>query len=371
MSLSFSSRIETFRSRMAAFDVDAMMVLVEENRRYLSGFTGEDNGYDESAGALFITKDKLLLATDSRFVFQAEVEAPDYEVYCYKKGLAAELPEILSRLSARRLGFEPARLSVKDHERMTEFLGKAQASLQLAPIHDLVESLRVIKDENEIRTMREALGITEKALQMLLSDLVPGMSEKKAAWLLEQKLRDLGAEGLSFPSIVAGGVNAAKPHAHPSENLFTEKAPVLFDWGIKLQGYCSDITRTFFLGKPDTRFMPLFDVVKTAQQRAIAAIRDGVSTKEIDALARDYIAEKGYGAFFGHGLGHGVGLAIHEAPRLGPLQDIPLKSGMVVTVEPGIYLPEWGGIRLENMVVVREEGPEILNTTTVEDFLPL
>ncbi|TYT74246.1 aminopeptidase P family protein [Desulfobotulus mexicanus] len=370
MNPSTSLRIENLRIRMAACDIDAMMVLVEENRRYLSGFTGEDNGYDESAGALFITKNKLLLATDSRFVFQGESEAHGYEIYCYKKGLAAELPDILSQIGSESLGFEPAKLSVKDHGRMLESLEKAGSSARLLPVTDLVESLRIIKDEDEINTIRKALAITEQALKNLIPSLVPGMSEKEAAWLLEKKLRETGAEGLSFPSIVACGVNAAKPHAHPSDYLFTTHAPVLFDWGIKLKGYCSDITRTFFLEKPDDRFMEIFEVVKTAQERATAAIREGVSTKEIDSLARDYIKEKGYGDFFGHGLGHGVGLAIHEAPRLSPMQDIPLKSGMVVTVEPGIYLPEWGGIRLENMVVVRKDGPEVLNTTTVEEFLP-
>lgn len=365
-----SLRIEALRKHMKPLNLDAMMVLVAENRRYLSGFTGEDNGFDESAGALFITQKKLLLATDSRFVFQAETEAPDFEVYCYRKGLAAELPDILAKLNVRTLGFEPARLSFKEHQRMEISLKEAGSFAALLPVSDLVESLRVIKDESEIDIMRTALGITERALQNLLPRILPGMHEKDAAWMLEKELRELGAEGLSFPSIVAGGINAAKPHAHPSDNPFTTKAPVLFDWGIKLKGYCSDITRTFFLEKADERFMELFTVVKTAQERATAAIRDGISTKEIDALAREVITEKGYGEFFGHGLGHGVGLAIHEAPRLSPLQDIPLKSGMVVTVEPGIYLPEWGGIRLENMVVVRQDGPEILNTTGVEDFLP-
>ncbi|MCW7753497.1 Xaa-Pro peptidase family protein [Desulfobotulus sp. H1] len=370
MNPSLSSRIETFRNRMADHGIDTMMVLVEENRRYLSGFTGEDNGYDESSGVLFITQNKLLLATDSRFVFQAKTEAPGYDIYGYKKGLAAELPDILAQLNTQILGFEPAKLSVKDHERMKQSLDASGSSVKLAPISDLVESLRIIKDEEEIDIIRRALAITEQALQNLLPSLVPGMSEKEAAWLLEKKLREMGAEGLSFPSIVACGVNTAKPHAHPSDHLFTTRAPVLFDWGIKLKGYCSDITRTFFLDKPDGRFMEIFDVVKTAQERATAAIREGVSTKEIDSLARDYIKEKGYGDFFGHGLGHGVGLAIHEAPRLSPMQDIPLKSGMVVTIEPGIYLPEWGGIRLENMVVVRKDGPEVLNSTTVEEFLP-
>lgn len=356
---------------MAESDIDTLMVLVQENRHYLSGFLGEDNNYDESAGALFITKDQLLLATDSRFVFQAEVEAPDFEVFCYRKGLAAELPDIASKLHSKVIGFEPVRLCVRDHERMCEALKKANANVVMQPASGMVEALRIIKDETEIDTMRTALHMAENGLKTLLTQIGPGVSEASAAWELEKILRESGAEGLSFPSIVAAGVNAAKPHAIPSDTLFAEGMPILFDWGTLLNGYCSDITRSFFFGRPDPMFMNIFNVVKTASDLATGAIRAGVSSTEVDAIARDHIRKNGFEGKFGHGLGHGVGLAIHEAPRLSPLQNTTLQAGMVVTVEPGIYLPEWGGIRLENMVVVREEGAEVLNATTVEEFLPV
>lgn len=365
----FKERIESLRKKLQDHDAQAMMILVAENRRYLSGFTGEDNGYDESAGALFISKEKLLLATDSRFTVQAEEEAQDFEIYCYKKGLGTELSDILSLMEIQSLGFEPERLSFKDHEKMKALLAEKLPEVELRPLSGLVEEIRAVKDEKEIETIRKSLHIAERALKDLLPVLGVGMEEKEAAWLLEQNLRNLGAEGLSFPTIVACGKNSAKPHAIPSKKASTEKTPILFDWGCKVNAYCSDITRTFFLREPDEIFMKIFGIVKKAQEEATQAIREGISGKKIDAIARSIIADAGFGEYFGHSLGHGVGLAIHEAPRLSPLQDAPLKTGMVVTVEPGIYLPEWGGIRLENMVVVREDGPEILNQTSVEEFL--
>lgn len=351
--------------------MDTLMILVAENRRYLSGFTGEDNGYDESAGALFISEKKLLLATDSRFTFQAQEETRDFEIYCYKKGLSAELPEILALMETKSLAFEPERLSCKDHEKMRSFLAEKLPEVVLQPFSGLVEEIRAVKDKKEIETIAKALAIAESGLKNLLPSLFPSMQEKEAAWLLEQNLRNLGAEGLSFPTIVACGTNAAKPHAIPSDKVFMDKTPVLFDWGCRVQGYCSDITRSFFLKQADDTFMKIFDIVKKAQEEATRAIRSGVTGKEVDGIARKIISDAGFGDFFGHGLGHGVGLAIHEAPRLSPLQETRLETGMVVTVEPGIYLPHWGGVRLENMVVVREDGAETLNKSSVEDFLPV
>ena len=365
-----SRRIDAFRKKLAETELDAMLILVPDNRYYLSGFSAHDSGYDESSGALLISENSLILATDSRFTFEAKTDAAGFEVWTYTRGLATELPEMMKKMDCTVLGFEPEKLSCKDHQKMTEALEKDLPGGRLVPKEGLVEDLRVRKDADELRIMKDALILAENGLKTLLPKLSSGMTELAAAWELEKILREAGAEGLSFPSIVAGATNAAKPHATPSGNRFEEATTVLFDWGCILEGYCSDITRTFYLGRPDDRFMEIFEIVRKAQEASTAAIRPGAVCKDVDAVARTIITDAGYGDVFGHGLGHGVGLAVHENPRLSFRSDTVLEPGMVVTVEPGIYLPDWGGIRLENMVVVTEDGHEVLNSTSVTDFLP-
>lgn len=339
------------------------MILIGENRQYLSGFTGEDNGFDESAGALFISEDRLVLATDSRFDLQAKNEAPMFNIFCYKKGLAKELKHIVTHMGAKRLGFESARLSFKQHEEFQKALEKMDEAIALVPTENMVEDIRVIKSEDEIIKTKKALEIAESSFDLVVKILKPGMSEKEAAWALEKAMREKGAERLSFPVIVASGPNSALPHAIPTDRKFEVGEPILFDWGAVLDGYCSDISRTVVLGKPDEMFKKVYDTVRYAQKKAIDAIRSGEHSKAIDAIARDHIREQGFKGKFGHGLGHGTGLAIHESPRLSPIKDMVLESGMLVTVEPGVYIPEWGGVRIENQVVVREQHAQVLNTT--------
>ena len=360
----FEIRLEKIRKDLARKNIDCLMVSIGENRFYLSGFTGEDSQFDESAGTLFITTDKLILATDSRFVQQAEDEAPLYDVICYKEGLAKEVPNIIAELNhPKNLGFEKARLTYKNYEVLMQAATKANLSTHMIPTEGIVESLRLIKNDSEIDVTKKALNLAEDAFSSLMPNLKIGMSEKEVAWLLEQKIRQAGAEALSFPSIVASGPNAALPHAIPGDRTLKSGETILFDWGAKLNHYCSDISRTIWFGKPDERFLKVFNTVKTAQQKAIAAIKVGANSKTVDQVARDYIEKKGFKGKFGHGLGHGTGLAIHEAPRLSPFKETILAEGMIVTVEPGIYLPGWGGVRLENQVVVRKNGAEVLNSS--------
>ncbi len=363
----FKQRIQSVRKKLPDRQIDALLVQIEENRRYLSGFTGEDGGYDESAGVLLITADDLILATDSRYTLQAENECPDYKVFTYKKGLSRELPGIVRDLGIRRLGFEVRRMSCEQFELIHKHLKEEDVTVDLAGTKDIVEELRIIKDEAEIEAMRKAVGIAENALSELLNYLSPDMSEIDAAWAIEKSMRQSGAQSVSFPVIVAAGKNAALPHAIPGNRAIQKGEPVLFDWGAKLDGYCSDTSRTILLGRPDTQFERIFNAVYDAQQKAIAAIRPGAFTGDIDAIARETLKEKELDAYFGHGLGHGVGLAIHEQPSLSPVpeRNVEIKEGMVFTVEPGVYISDWGGIRLENMVVVRKEGPEILNQLNV------
>ncbi len=357
-------RIETVRKAIDGQNLDALMVSIGENRFYLSGYTGEDSQFDESAGVLFITTDQLILATDSRFDQQARDEAPFFDVICYREGLEKELPSILERLNhPLRLGFEKVRLSYKIYEKIYQTIDSEGLKTELVPTEDIIESLRIIKSEEEIEATRKALHLAEKAFTKLIPALTPDMTEREVAWGLEQEIRGAGAEALSFPSIVASGPNAALPHAIPGDRRIQPGETLLFDWGARLNHYCSDISRTLYWGDPDAQFLKVFQTVLEAQTRAIAAIKDGVSSKAVDQVARNYIEQAGFKDRFGHGLGHGTGLAIHEAPRLSPLKDTLLAEGMIVTVEPGIYLPGWGGVRLENQIVVRKDGAEVLNQT--------
>jgi Xaa-Pro aminopeptidase len=386
----YENRIERLRGLMKNKGLDSFIVSIEENRRYISGFTGEDTQFDESAGVLVVCLDSLFLLTDSRFHEQAEKDAPLFETRIYRAGMFSVLAEIIREKNLVKTGFESSRMSVKQFRELESALTGSDKSegmnnpgmnhnnydshnycntdFNLIPTEGLVEELRVIKDENEISEMRKALHISENVFKKMLPLIFTGVSEKEMAWELEKNLRMAGAEAMSFPVIAAAGPNASQPHAIPSDRRLQENECFLFDWGIKLNAYCSDITRTLFSGNPDDEFKRVFMTVFEAQQKAQNAIRSGVHGIDIDRIARDHIESSGYRGFFGHSLGHGVGMAIHESPRLSPVRDYVLEAGMVVTVEPGIYIPGWGGVRLENMVVVRQDGAEVLNSTSSLDF---
>ena len=360
-------RIVQVRQALPEQELDALLVSVQENRYYLSGFTGEDTQFDESAGVLILSEKQLVLATDSRYELQAQKEAAGFDVVCYKKGLAKELPAIVASLGIRRLGFESVRLSHKNHEDCVKALEEAGSAVELVPTENIVEDLRKTKSDAEIQATVEALRLAEKAFAQVMEIIRPGMTEKEVAWEMEKSMRELGAQGLSFPVIVASGPNSALPHAIPSDRRLATGEPILIDWGARLHEYCSDTTRSLVLGKPDSLFEKVFHTVVTARDMAIDAIQAGASGKQVDRIAREFIERSGFKDKFGHGLGHGTGLAVHEAPRLSPIKDDQLEPGMIVTVEPGIYLPGWGGVRMENQVVVQEDGARVLNDPTPFD----
>ncbi|UCD87723.1 MAG: aminopeptidase P family protein [Desulfobacterales bacterium] len=356
-----SNRLSKLRGRLQEQAFDTLLVLQQENRRYLSGFTGEDGQFDESAGALFVTSEQQLLATDSRYETQAQIEAPDFEIYRDQESLASSLPEILRMLGTECLGFESVRLSYLQFQKFQEQLQKAASMVSLVPTENLTEELRMIKEPQEIEAIKDSLALSESVFETVVNTLRVGTTEKELAWAIEKGLREAGADSVSFPPIVASGPNAALPHAVPTDRPTGQGEPLLFDWGGRLNGYCSDISRTLVLGSPDDTFHKIYQVVKDAQFMAIEAMKPGMSTQAVDKIARDHIAAKGFKEYFGHALGHGVGLATHEKPRLSPLRPMTLEAGMVTTVEPGIYIPGWGGVRLENMVIVVEDGAMVLN----------
>ena len=364
----FPERLARLQAALARKNISALLVTQPANRRYLSGYTATDHDIQESSGVLLVPRrGEPYLLTDSRFLLQAREEAAGFIVLLYRRGLLASLQRLLPALGVRRLGFESHYLL---HSTAGRLAGLAEKlGLELVPVTDLVEPLRVVKTEEEIGRIRSAVLLNERVFQQVYRTLTPGMTEAGIALALETAMREMGAERPSFATIVAFGTNAAKPHAVPGTRALAEGETVLIDMGLVLDGYCSDMTRTVVVGKPDPLFRERLRLVRRAQLAAIQIIRAGISGRDADLAARRVIRESGYGACFGHALGHGVGLEVHEEPRLSARCRKKLRAGMVVTVEPGIYLPEWGGIRLENMVVVREEGCEVLNRDTT--FLDL
>ncbi|MFH1136649.1 MAG: Xaa-Pro peptidase family protein [Pseudomonadota bacterium] len=353
----FSARLKALGREMADAAFPALLIGKPENRRYLSGFTALDSQLDETSGYLLITADRQLLLTDSRYEIQAEREAKGFGVRIYQSGAPRLISEILKESRISRLGFEEDHLTVKTHRLLkAEFPG---LFLEAAP--GLMEKLRILKDQQEIKLLTRALGITEKAFAHTLSFLEPGRTEKETAHFLDEAMVKLGAEGPAFETIIASGPNAALPHAVPSKRKIRAGEPIVMDFGAKYDGYGADMTRTMVLGTPPPWLRKIYGVVRQAQVAALGFLGPGKSVIEADATARNIIAQAGYGENFGHSLGHGVGLSTHEPPSLSRFREGTLQPGMVVTVEPGIYLKGRGGVRLEEMVLITPEGARVLN----------
>lgn len=342
-------RLKKLRQILAEQNLDAILISQPENRLYLSGFTG-------SSGWLLISAGRAVLATDFRYYEQVGREAPGFELARIRDEFQKLLPTLLTDLGVRRLGFE------SQHVTVDQFTNWSQASegVEWVPLQDTVETVRMVKEEGEIESLRRSVALTDAAFAHLLEVIRPGMTEQEAAWEIEVYMRTHGASKIAFDLIVASGPNGALPHARAGDRMIQPGEPIVVDIGCVVDGYCSDMTRTFCLGRPETRYLEVWNLVLQAQEAAEAGIHAGLSGVEADALARRVIQDAGYGEQFGHGLGHGVGLAIHERPRASWLSKDILSAGMSLTVEPGIYLPGEFGVRLEDLVIVREEGVEVL-----------
>ncbi len=356
----FPRRVSALKEKLRALSCDTIWVIQPENRRYLSGFRAEDSQINESSGSLLITQSHCLLVTDSRYATEAEAEAVHFQVHILKEGFVAGFCEAIGSIGTRRLGFEESFVTCALHRELLERINQMGLSVDLVPLEGIVEDMREAKDEGEIEIIEASADLISGVLDELIPWLKPGIKEKDVAWQIECLAREAGAEGMAFPPIVASGPNSALPHAVPTEREIQLGEPVILDVGVKLDGYCSDMTRTVFLGEPEDGFKKIYNTVRSAQLAALREIRPGVATDHPDATARKVIGDAGFGEYFGHGLGHGVGLATHERPRLSPLRPSELKQGSVVTVEPGIYIPGRGGVRLEEMVVVESDGPRII-----------
>lgn len=349
--MTVNSRLQKLRRKLAGQEIDAIFISQPENRLYLSGFDG-------SAGWLLITRQKAILATDFRYIEQAGAQAPDYEVFRITGGPADWFPTMAGELGIRKLGFEAGNVTFTTHHQLRDALNKKRIHLKLVPVNGLVESLRAVKEPGEIERIRRAVAIGDAAYEYIEGRLQPGMTEQQAAWEIEKRLRENGSRALPFEIIVASGPNSALPHARPSERIIKAGEPVVIDMGASSDGYASDLSRTICLGAPDDTFQKVYHTVLDAQAAAMSIIKEGITGAQADGSARTAIEEAGYGEAFGHALGHGVGLAAHELPRLGPGSDEPLTASMVFTVEPGIYLPGWGGVRIEDTVIMAQGKAE-------------
>ncbi len=365
MQTEIDTRLSGVREELEKRGLDALIVLIEENRRYLSGFSASNALPDETAGLLLIGRRDKVLVTNSLYLDQAGIECDNWRLELAKDTFELSLAGILKQWKVAKVAFESRGFSYGRYRRLCLALQQAGADVELEACSDLVEKLRLRKSDTEIEATLRALAVAEKAFQVFLGKLRPGMTEKQAAWELEKAMRELGADSMAFEPIVASGPNSALPHARPTSRTIEEGEPVLCDWGARIAGYCSDTSRTVVLGDADEKFVEIFTTVQKAQERALSGIKPGCRANLLDRLARELIDAGPYAGKFTHGLGHGTGLAVHEEPRLNSKSCAKLESGMLVTVEPGIYIPGWGGVRLENQVLVSPEGGQVLNRLPV------
>jgi len=350
--MNFNTRLEKLRLKLAEKEIDAILVSQPKNRYYLSGFEG-------SAGFLLVTSQRAILATDFRYVGQAGAQAPDYEIFQITNDMANWLLRLATELKLKRMGFEAGHITFALYQQLTDILKPYR--IKLIPVEGLVESLRAVKEPEEIELIAKAVEITDAAFEHIEGIIQTGMCETEVAWETEKFLREKGSQSLPFEIIVASGPNSALPHAKPSDRAIQSGEPIVLDIGAKIGGYCSDLSRTLCLGDRDDTFNKVYDIVLGAQLAALAIIKEDLSGGEADSLGRTVIEEAGYGEAFGHGLGHGLGLATHEMPRLGPGSTDKLTSGMVFTVEPGIYLSGWGGVRIEDVAIIENGKARVLS----------
>ena len=379
----YGRRLARTREAIAQAGLDGLLIASQYNRRYLTGFTAHDGDITESSGWVLVTPSTfgLVAGTFQLSGVEDEIVPSGVQVLSTDKALPwSVVADAVKADGVRRLGFEKDWLSYDRYARVRDALNQTVgADAELLPADDLVVMVRAIKDAAEIATMRRAADVADDAFEQLLTEIKVGMTEREIASLLEQHMVELGASGVSFPTIVACGPGGAQPHAVPTDRPVRAGEPLLIDFGCRVDGYCSDTTRTFCIGEPDPKLVELYNIVRRAQDAGFQALADGVRRgRDVDAAARAVIEEAGYGEQYFHSLGHGVGLAIHELPVTAKLRiQTPeadaemakreqLEPNSVITNEPGIYIPGWGGVRLEDMVLVGDDGYEIMTTRNPE-----
>jgi Xaa-Pro aminopeptidase len=352
-------RIEKVRAKMEEQSIDSLLVSHPDNRHYLSGFSGHDAPPLDTAGFLLIGPNDICLITDGRYDIQAARELPPelgVKVVVRSGKVPPAIAEQIAARNCKRLGFETAHLI----HMWWRALDKSLPDTDLIPTVKLVEPLRLSKDQDELRILRRAIEISDKAFDMVSQHIQAGMTEKQVAWEIEKTMRDLGADDRAFGTIVAAGPNGAMAHAVPSDRAIQEGEPIVIDMGARLDGYNSDMTRTLFLGEPTEKFRDIYNTVLRANLNAEEYLRVGIGGVEADALSRSVIEQAGYGDKYTHSMGHGIGLEVHEGPSLSKLSEDTVPENAVTSVEPGIYIEGWGGVRIEDLVLFKHDGVEVL-----------
>ncbi|MCE9589412.1 MAG: Xaa-Pro peptidase family protein [Planctomycetes bacterium] len=347
-----NARVRALRDRLKPHGISALLVTNPNDIRYLTGFVGHD-----SWALVPMAGEPVTIISDNRFEEQIGREAPRAKAVMRKGSLSEAVAKLAAKTKAKRIGLQPEHVSLQQYKA----LSKAVGSARLKPVTDGLIQQRAVKDAGEIADIRRALKAQQEAFRRVTRAIRPGDSEQTVAAKLEYTMRLLGADGPSFNTIIAAGANASLPHAIPGPAKVRSGGIVLIDWGAKFNGYCSDLTRVIALGRMPAKIREIYKIVLDAQLAGIAAIAPGKKLKDIDKVARDIIKKAGYGDRFGHGLGHGIGLDIHEQPSLSWRTEERLEVGQVVTVEPGIYLPGVGGVRIEDDVLVTPRGHEVLS----------
>lgn len=341
-------KLTKLREKLESHALDAIIITSPVNRRYITGFTG-------TAGAAIITGKEALFVTDFRYIDQATEQAREFEIIQHKESMIQELHEQLQKRNIKRVGFEKDHVTFSEYEQYQELF-----SAEPVPVSGLIEDLRLIKSESELKIMKQAAKIVDDAFIHIQGYIKPGVKEIEIANELEFFMRRQGATSSSFDTIVASGYRGALPHGVASEKEIQNGELVTMDYGALFQGYCSDTTRTVAVGEISDELRNIYNTVLTAQLKGVEGVKPGITGKEGDAIVRDYITEQGYGDKFGHSTGHGLGMEVHEQPTLSHRSETILEPGMVVTVEPGIYVPNVGGCRIEDDLVVTETGNERL-----------
>jgi len=371
------NRLEKIKSKFDQFNIDSFLVKNLPSIRYISGFSG-------SAASVILTRDKNYFITDFRYKTQSQQEvSKDFEVMIYTQNSTMFLKDLISKHNLKRIGFESNFLTYCEAENLVKDFAKEEhefkkvrglenvktqwsSLVEFVPVDSLIENITIVKNEAEIELTKKAVEITDKTFSELLDIIKPGMTEREVSAEISYIQKKLGADGDSFDAIVASGERSAFPHARATDKKIQKGELLKLDFGCTVNGMKSDLTRTIGVGEVNGELRKVYEIVKEAQQRALDNVKAGISGKELDSFARDFIKEKGYGDNFGHGLGHGLGYDIHEKPSLNERCDYKLEVNNIVTIEPGIYIEGLGGVRIEDDVVVKENGCEILNRSTKE-----
>ena len=356
----FPARVQKLRERLAKDDLEAIFITNGENRRYASGFVS-------TAGYLMVTADEAVICTDFRYIELAAQQAPGWRIDRIG-GKPDWLAKLVNEFEIKTLGFEADDMTVSTLERFKKALKENDADPEWKSTSGIGVDLRAYKDAGELELLQRAIDIGDQAFEETAAQLEVGMTEKEAAWIFEKAVRERGAESISFETIVAIGPNAARPHHATSDSKLVEGQTIVFDCGSRYQGYCSDLTRTVVLGDADDEIKRVYDIVLTAQLAAIDMVNPGMTGEECDAIARKIITEAGHENDFGHSLGHGLGLEVHENPGVGPNAKGKLENGMPFTIEPGIYIPGWGGVRIEDVVVLENDKARVMSHAAKMQF---